>query len=751
VIGAPLEPRTRASAESELPGLFDPAVVLVLLIVLGLQLWTWHGTEGYQLADSVEFMERARNFVHGQEMVDSTAIRPFGFSTVLVPFFYLGDGVLDGRQIVRAIALLQIAFGLGVVYSTIRIGTLLAGRRGGLLAGAVAGCSPVFLQYSTQPVSGLAAGLLAGFAVETAIRRRGFRGGLSCGLLFAAAFLMAYQSLLIAGVVAFLVLVRGGRREKGTFLGILLGVGVGVVLQAGTDWVVYGRPGASFLNHFVQNAGSILASIFFRIGLRSIAEPIYRFALELQGQEVAIDPNAQARSQMEPLFYVLKLPTMLAWPAIAGLVLGLARWIARPSWKVGLLAGTFLLNVLAMSNKGAKDFRLWLPLLPVVGALSAYGWIWLAPRRGAARFLLDASFAAAVLVLGLLALAPHGSKRFATYWRAMDWVNVRAEELLRQRVAAGGPGSQRIRVASAYNWAVYLRDRGCVDLVKLPRQLNLWSRYPAEEKEKDFRALERIDVFFCHLALLRGHPDLLAFVAERFEMVGAVHDQTADLEGLGPILILEPRTGRPDERVLYEVEAEAAPKPRSTLWPPVHFVGTGPDGNSERLVLLDWRYEVLPPQGLGWITYRWTTPTGLSRDYLLLDRITAPDEQGAWQNDHRLAWNLRHPNVWKAGETITEGYLVVPSTEPYVQGGPYRPIGGSYLHGDSIPATLWMAAVDFDPEALKRGELVVRARLAPAKPGEDTPIAPGGFRFTPDGLVRVGTFFLPVPPLSRLR
>ncbi|MFN0008842.1 MAG: hypothetical protein ACKVXR_13150, partial [Planctomycetota bacterium] len=542
------------------PRISDPAVRCLLLLVLALQLWTWRGTEGYQLADSVEFMERARNFVLGHEMLDSTAIRPFGFSTLLVPFFYVTErllGAAAGREIVWAITLLQMALGLGVTYSTVRVGSLLSGRRGGLIAGVIAGASPVFLQYSTQPVSGLAAGLFAGFAVETAIRRDDFRGGLKCGLLFAGAFLMAYQSLLIAAVVALLVLVRGRWRGKAVFFGILLGLGVGVLLQAGTDWIVYGRPGASLVNHFVQNAGFITASFLVRIGLPSIAEPIYRFALGMQGQDPgALDLSGPPRALMSPWYYVNSLPLMLAWPAIVGLVLGLVRSIARPNWRAGILASTLLLNVLVMSNKGSKDFRLWLPLLPVVGALCAYGWMWLVPNRKRAQSLLDAAFAAAVLVLGVLALAPQGSKRFAGYWRAMDWVNERAEALR--------GSSEGVRVASSYNWAVYLRDRRPVDLVKLPRQLNLWSRYSPEHKQEDLEALAQLDVFFCHLPILTspGHEDLLAFVAERFHMVAAVHDQTIDLEGLGPILVLERRTGRPDERILYQVAAEAAPMPR---------------------------------------------------------------------------------------------------------------------------------------------------------------------------------------------
>lgn len=723
------------------PRLSDPAVRCLLLLVLAVQLWAWHGTEGYQLADSVEFMERARNFVRGHEMVDSTAIRPFGFSTLLVPFFYLTErvgGVAAGRELVWAITILQMALGLGVVYSTVRVGSLLAGRRGGLIAGVIAGTCPVFLQYSTQPVSGLAAGLFAGFAVEAAIRREDFRGGLKCGLLFAGAFLMAYQSLLIAGVVALLVLVRGRWRGKSAFLGILLGLGVGILLQAGTDWLVYGRFGASLVNHFIQNAGGTLASFLVRIGLTSIAKPIYQLVLEMQGQDPGvIDLSGPPRALMSPWYYVQNLPVMLAWPAIVGFVLGLVRCVARPNWRAGILAATLLLNVLVMSNKGWKDFRLWLPLLPVVGAVCAYGWDWLVPSRARARSLLDAAFAAAVFVLGILALAPQGSKRFATYWRAMDWVNERAEVL--------HAGSEGVRVASAYNWAVYLRDRRPVDLVKLPWQLHLWSRQSPEQKQEDLDAFAELDIFFCHLPVLTtpGHEDLLAFVAERFHMVAAVHDQTIDLEGLGPILILERRKGRPGERILYDVAPEAAPMPRASRWPPAHFVGTGAGGETERLVLLDWRYDVLPPQGLGWLTCRWTTPTGISRNYLLLERLTAPDEQGAWQNDHRPAWNTRRTDTLKAGETITEGCLVVPATDAYVAGGPYRPIGGSYRHGDSIPATLWVGVMDFDPEALERREIVVRARLSPA--------GQGSFQFTPDGLARVGTFFLPIPPAARLR
>ena len=59
----------------------------VLLLVLSLQLFSWSSLEGYQLADSVEYMERARNLAIGQEVRVEGAVRSFGFSLLLTPVF----------------------------------------------------------------------------------------------------------------------------------------------------------------------------------------------------------------------------------------------------------------------------------------------------------------------------------------------------------------------------------------------------------------------------------------------------------------------------------------------------------------------------------------------------------------------------------------------------------------------------------------------------------------------------------------
>jgi hypothetical protein len=715
---------------SRRPSWRDPRVLALLGFVLLLQLWSWRATEGYQIADSVEFMERARSFERGQAMVDSVAIRPFGFSSALVPFFALADwiGLPDQRAVAWSICLFQMALGLGLVLVAVRIGDRLGGRRVGLLAGLLAGANPVFLQYSTQPVSGLAAGICAGLALDAILEPDGLRAGLRSGLLLGAAFLMAFQSLLIALPMMLLLVLRDGPRTRSlvpaTVRGILVGLGCAVAAQILIDWASFGRPGASLFNYLAQNVGTVPVSFLARIGLRSWAVALYKAIHKVEVQE-----NVPLGAKQIPWFYVVELPRMLVWPAIGALLLGFVRAVARPSWKVALPAIAFLLNVLAMSNKGSKDFRLWLPLLPWIAALCAYGWTWLPvprelPRRGA-----DLLFSVAVVLLGCGTLVPLGSRRFAGFWRAMDWANLRAREL------SGVRG--RVRVASAYHWAVYLRDSPDVDLVKLPWQLDRWPEYTPEQRADDLRALGEVDLFLAHLPLLNANPDLLEFLAPRFGVVAAVYDPAADLSGLGPIFVFE--RGSSANRLF-------APETLAGTAPPVHFVGAGPDGRAESLELVSWGYARLPPQNLGWIRYSWRTPTGFGRDYTILSRVTFPGENGMWHNDQHPAWGLRRTSAWKPGETLSEGYLFVPWDDPYGAGAADRPLGRGHLENGRARAELWFSVVDLDPDALGQGRIVVRARLAPARIGEDRPLQPGGTDppVTADGFVRVAEFSIPL-------
>ena len=154
----PAGPLAPAAGES-LPRLFQWRTLLLLLFAAVLQSFAWSQLRGYQLADSVEFMDRAYAVARGDTLDSTGAVRGFGFSSFLLPFFALAEWfeVENMRRVVHVVRLLQMTFGLGLVFLCVRIGTRLAGARVGYVAGYLTAVNPIFLQYSVDPVSGVAA------------------------------------------------------------------------------------------------------------------------------------------------------------------------------------------------------------------------------------------------------------------------------------------------------------------------------------------------------------------------------------------------------------------------------------------------------------------------------------------------------------------------------------------------------------------------------------------------------------------
>src|SRR6185436_3210502 len=99
-----------------------PSVVVLLAIVALWQAISWWRTDGYRIADTVEFMEHAAGFVHGQAPVDAAVIRPFGFALLLTPFFVVADwlGIGEPRAIAWSICVLQMALALGLCTVVVR-------------------------------------------------------------------------------------------------------------------------------------------------------------------------------------------------------------------------------------------------------------------------------------------------------------------------------------------------------------------------------------------------------------------------------------------------------------------------------------------------------------------------------------------------------------------------------------------------------------------------------------------------------
>jgi hypothetical protein len=107
-------------------------------------------------------------------------------------------------------------------------------------------------------------------------------------------------------------------------------------------------------------------------------------------------------------------------------------------------------------------------------------------------------------------------------------------------------------------------------------------------------------------------------------------------------------------------------------------------------------------------------------------------------------------NRWEPGWIVRESYPVLAGEEPFSED--FVPLGGPYRRGDRIPVTLWMTVAVYG-----EGQTFA-ARLRPAEWEAPEPLdwedaqplpancqlSPEGFVQSPDDLVRVGRFSIPV-------
>ena len=759
---------------SPLPSLADPIVQLLLLGVMLLQGLSWWILEGYQLADSVEYMERAQAFVRSEEVVDSTAIRSFAFPSVLVPFFAFADwiGVEDFKPVVWLVRWIQMLFALLLVRSCIRIGARLGGRSTGLIAGVFAGVNPVFLQYSVSPVSGIASAMFAALAIENALDPPRFRRGVRTGVWMGLAIMMAYQSILIVAPVLLAMMVRDRWKQRASWTGALAGLAIGLVAQAALDKLYYGEWAASLSRHFLSHLYPYLGMIFWEIGFEEFGRKIYYLYEAVEEVEYRPDGVVSDAGRREPLvWYFTHLTRMLVWPVIVCGIAGLGRAVKQANWKTSMLLFVFVVNASVMSIKGAKDFRLWLPLLPAIAPICAHGCgLLFHKKRGrdgklrASRLagLAAAGIVVATTVLGIDTLMARNTRRFSGYWEAMRIIDGEAAE---RRVAADGSLGPKLRVSSAYHWAVYLRESEDVELVKLPHHLDHWTNYDPVERHKTFAALDQLDFFITHLAVLSNpaHRDLMEFVNGHFEVHAMLWDQEV-FEHIGPVFVLQRRTGDEGAKTFYEVIEDVDPelyRRERHLPPPVHFVRRLGQ-HVERITLLGWEFDELLGDDHGWITYHWYCASEIRGNYTVIDRLTTFDERHSWQNNHAPAYGVLPTSKWTPGSVVRESWPVVAASDPYDWKAPFRPMGGPYRRGDLMPANLWIDLATFgagDPAA-GEPEIVITGRMEPAAHGASEPLrrglladvlrTPDGATFSKDDLVRVGRLFLPVHDSARL-
>jgi hypothetical protein len=636
------------------------------------------------------------------------------------------------------------------------------------------------MQYSTQPIADLAAGTCFAFALEPLFDRCSFRRALRAGVWLGLGFMVAYKTLLVSLLVIAFLFLRDRFKHSSTWRGLIPGLLAAMLLQCFLDWWMYGTFGKTVYNYLAANVLGVLTSVIMRIAIWTKNEWLYwkgtdLYQLKQTIHEIPWDTaNArELRQRQHPLFYILEFPTFFVWPVIAVSCLAVVRtFVERKAAAIMLLV--LVIGALAvMSNKGSKDFRLMLQLLPLLAPLVAYGWEWvvmaLRPRGGLA--LVTIGGAIAVLVLSVATLQKINVKHFGGYWAASDWVDEHARatyaERLRTSPWPGRDGEpEPLRVGFAYHWAVYCRHSPLVEVVKLPWQLNLWKQYEElkqgglREKADDFATLEDLDVFVVHLPILSGNDDLMRFVNTRFEVIAAFYDQRT-YDDIGPIFVMARRTGSAHACTFFEVTrgvGEADFTRARQIQPALDFL----DGASgDRVRLLGVEYKSLPPQEFGWITYHWRVPHKAQRDWFVLDRMTSPHETNVWENNHAPAYGTLPTSTWNPDEIVSESYVVVPSHRWSLSFGAVRPIGDAYRRGDLIPTRTWMKLVELDPETVGPGLTpAIRAEMMPARIGAPAPVrtpeevglqeTPDGIQFAADDFVRVGGFFIPVRSTWRL-
>jgi hypothetical protein len=357
----------------------------------------------------------------------------------------------------------------------------------------------------------------------------------------------------------------------------------------------------------------------------------------------------------------------------------------------------------------------------------------------------------AALVLGAREYTSTNTRKYGGFWRAIAEVNHRAARERHLR-----PEGAKLRLSAAYHWAMFLRESSDVELVKLPHHLDGWKGYDAESRAEDFAMLATLDAFITHLPVLTEHPDLFEVVNRDFAVAGAFYDRVV-YDSLGPIYVLERRAPEQGGRRFFRREDGVAPEEvarRFRTAPLLEFAREGPAGR-ENLTLVDARYAPLPGDGHGWITYTWHGGPLPGEEWRILDRLTAPDFENSWQNNHRPAYGMAPTSSFGPDTLLEESYLVVAEAEPFRPDVAYHRLGGAWRRGDLLPLTLWVSVVRFDDargapsDWLPALDPVSHEPVYDVAPTQDL-ATQSGATTADDGLTKAKGFLVPVHRDARL-
>ena len=735
-----------------LPGLRDPGLLTLLATVFLLQLLAWRGLEGYQLADSVEYMERAQGLVRGEQV--SVGIRSYGYVSLLAPFFLVADwlGAEDYKPVVALVRLFQMLLGLELVRVCVRIGGRLAGRGGGWVAGLVVGLNPLFLRYSISPVSDIAAAVCIGHALERLLWPTGRRAPVIGGLWLGGALILAYKTLLVSVPLLLLLLLRERLAGRRVWLGAGAGLGLGALAAVGLDRLCYGVWAASLDLYLRQNFGQIAARCSAVLGFDDLARWFWLYRGADGEQNVGWAAPSEAVWDIavnpEPMSVLVRMPQMVVWPLLVFGLLGAITALGQRTRQALILLALLVIGIAGLSAKRFVTFRLMLPLLACIAPLCALGWrAWVeqasVPAR-AVRKVVALLLLLAGGVLGWSRLGELNTSRFAGYWRAMEIVDGLARQAKEEDAS-----SPDWKVACAWHWAVFLRSSADVELVKLPDQLDGWQGYDEQQRRESLAALGVLDAFITHIAVLYDFPEVLAAVTRDFDVAAMLYDR-ATFEDSGPILVLTRRSDAAHALRLLELVDGV----QSVDYIEEHGLEDGrrfmldrSDPGGVVLTLLGWKYEPLPGDGHGWLSLHWLCEAnGMDEELLVRPQLMTDARFLPWDEEHLLGRGVYPPESWKQGQILSEGVPVVAAVAPFDWRGEWRPLYAPDEDRSTVPASFWLRITPLAageppllPLSIKTGQPIRPEQL------DATGVAPDGTRTLPEGFVSIGRLELIVP------
>jgi len=355
-----------------------PALAL-LAGALGLRLVLWDRAVGFEQGDPLEYVNIAYKLAFGIG-IEWWDLRPLLLSLLYVPVLYVAQWWPDptGEAMVRALRLVNVLFGVGVVGLTYLLGRRLGGELVGLGAGLLVAVNPVVNRMSVSTYAEIPSTfflLLSLWLLVRALHTEGasvHRLAVGAGLAIGVGCMIRYQAIfylppvgLWVAIVA-LVRARGGPVDRlraifdvRTWPGVLtLGFGGGlllaILLQGAIELLAYGRPFHSLLVSFEYNVTSGLAPVEFG------EEPFDWFFRQVPSW----------------------LGLMTAALAVVGLV-AVVRGPATAGWRLVALTGlTMLLALSALPHKEERFMSQVVPLLALLAARGAGvvgevgGWAW---------------------------------------------------------------------------------------------------------------------------------------------------------------------------------------------------------------------------------------------------------------------------------------------------------------------------------------------------------------------------------------